>query len=204
MTRARMFATRDCVYRVDDFEAGKAQAVTGEVLAYMMFECVVRQACVIAGDAHKMVYQMTGQPFFLHQTKKAYFSVLSGSYGEHIGSLLEDTDPKCSYSHHILPELQYLRDVLEGKPDIEDDIRKNTMTMGDCCALSFFEYGLSMKKDHQKDNFYDKELTDELEYIYSVNEGLFFLTNEVFLLKERESDAHCPITVRFVQTEDYF
>ena len=147
---------------------------------------------------------MTGQPFFLHQTKKAYFSVLSGSYGEHIGSLLEDTDPKCSYSHYILPELQYLRDVLEGKPDIEDDIRKNTMTMGDCCALSFFEYGLSMKKDHQKDNFYDKELTDELEYIYSVNEGLFFLTNEVFLLKERESDAHCPITVRFVQTEDYF
>ena len=48
-------------------------------------------------------------------------------------------------------------------------------------------------KDDQKDNFYDEDLAQHLEYSYNVNEYLFDLSNEILLLKEHDSDAHGPI-----------
>ena len=57
MTRARMTVTRVCIYHVDNVEAGKSHSITGECLALMMYECVVHQVTIIAGDANKMAYQ---------------------------------------------------------------------------------------------------------------------------------------------------
>ena len=38
-------------------------------------------------------------------------------------------------------------------------------------------------------------LADDLEYKYKVNEELFYLTNDILLLKEKNTDSHCPILV---------
>ena len=46
-----------------------------------------------------------------------------------------------------------------------------------------------------KDGFYDEERAGDLEYKYSVNESLFFLTNDILLLKQRDKDSHCPVLV---------
>ena len=63
--------------------------------------------------------------------------------------------------------------------------------LGDCCMMTFFEFGISM----QKDGFFDEEQKDKLEYRYSVNEDLFYLTNDILLLREGDKDHHCPLLV---------
>ena len=60
MTRARMTTTRVCVYHVDHDSAGKSHSITGECLAHMLYECVVHQVTIVAGDANKLAYQKQG------------------------------------------------------------------------------------------------------------------------------------------------
>ena len=84
-----------------------------------------------------------------------------------------------------------MREKLGGKVDIGAQLRAETQHLGDCCMLTFFEFGLSM----QKDGFYDQEQAGKLEYRYSVNEDLFYLTNDIVLLKENDRDSHCPLLV---------
>ncbi len=60
MTCARMATTRTCVYHVNNEDAGKSHAITGECLATMIYECFVHQVTTI-GDANKMAYQRQGQ-----------------------------------------------------------------------------------------------------------------------------------------------
>ena len=61
MTRARMPITRVCIYHIDNVEAGKSHAFTGECLAHMMYERMVHQVTVVGRDANKMAYQRQGQ-----------------------------------------------------------------------------------------------------------------------------------------------
>ena len=86
-------------------------------------------------------------------------------------------------------DLLELREKLGGKVDIDAQTRTDTQHLGDCCMMTFFEFGLSM----QKDGFYDQEQAGKLEYRYSVNEDLFYLTNDILLLKENDRDSHCPL-----------
>ena len=65
----------------------------------------------------------------------------------------------------------------------------NTYPVGDCCMLTFFEYGLSTSAA----SFFDYDLAQNLEYNHSVNERLFYLTNDILLLKEKMQ----ILTVRF-------
>ena len=81
-------------------------------------------------------------------------------------------------------DLYELREKLGGKVNIDAQTRADTQHLGDCCMMTFFEFGLSM----QKDGFYDQEQTGKLEYRYSVND-LFYLTNDVLLLKENDRDS---------------
>ena len=67
----------------------------------------------------------------------------------------------------------------------------NTYPVGDCCMLTFFEYGLSTSAA----SFFDDDLAHNLEYNYSVNELLFYLTNDILLLKKKDADSHCPTLV---------
>ena len=60
MTRPRITTTRICVYYVDHDSAGKSHSITGECLAHMLYECVVHQVTIVAGDANKMAYQKQG------------------------------------------------------------------------------------------------------------------------------------------------
>lgn len=74
--------------------------------------------------------------------------------------------------------VQYLPETLEGKSDIDPDVRQmsqKTMNVGACCMLTFFEYGFPTSAE----TFFDEALAHNLEYNYSVNENLFCLTNGV-------------------------
>ena len=84
-----------------------------------------------------------------------------------------------------------LKEKLGSKVKIDAQTRADTKSLGDCCTMTFFEFGLSM----QKDGFFDEEQEDKLEYRYSVNEDLFYLTNDILLLREGDKDSHCPLLV---------
>ena len=43
--------------------------------------------------------------------------------------------------------------------------------------------------------FRDGKNSDVLEYKYSVNELLLYLTNDILLLREKDKDVHCPLLV---------
>ena len=72
-------------------------------------------------------------------------------------------------------DLQYLRDTIEGQVCLDPAVRKETERIGDCCLLTFFEYGLSTSVE----TFNDGKNNEGLEYKYSVNELLFFLTSRM-------------------------
>ena len=88
-------------------------------------------------------------------------------------------------------DLKYFRDTLEGKVDIDPDVFRKTDRMGDCCLLTFFEYGLSTPVE----KFNDGQKTPNLEYNYGVYELLFYLTNDILMLREKNADSHVPILV---------
>ena len=77
-------------------------------------------------------------------------------------------------------DLKYLQETIGGRQDLQRDVRDETDQIGDCCLLTFFEYGNN---------------SDVLEYKYSVNELLFYLTNDILLLREKDKDAYCPLLV---------
>ena len=81
-------------------------------------------------------------------------------------------------------DLKYLRDTIEAQVDLD-----GTERIGDCCLSTFFEYGLSTPVE----TFNDGKNNEGLEYKYSVNELLFFLTNDIMMLREKDADSHCPI-----------
>ena len=68
---------------------------------------------------------------------------------------------------------------------------EKTTYVGDCCRLTFFECGFSTAVD----SFLDDNNAQNLEYNYSVNELLFYLTKVFFMLREKDADSHCPILV---------
>ena len=197
MTRARMTVTRVCIYHVDNVEAGKSHSITGECLAHMMYECVVHQVTIIAGDANKMAYQKQGQQldgsygmstfqFWLDRFEQA----IDAYFKKNNPQVCRDLSVRQFHSASFLDVLD-LREKLGGKVDIDAQTRADTQHLGDCCMMTFFEFGLSM----QKDGFYDQEQAGKLEYRYSVNEDLFYLTNDILLLTENDRDSHSPLLV---------
>ena len=163
----------------------------------MMYECVVHQVTIVGGDANRMAYQKAGQQLFasygmstvqfwldrMELTMDCYFKML-------FPDTVRDLNARQFHSISFLDLLE-LREKLEGIVDVDPQVREETQYVGDCCTLTFFEFGFSM----QKDGFHDKDQAGELEYKYSVNEKLFYLTNDILLLKEKDKDSHCPILV---------
>ena len=153
MTRARMSVTRVCVYHIDNVDAGKSHSITGECLAHMLYECVVHQVTIAAGDANKMAcqkqgvqcdgsYGMSTFQFWLdrfEQTIDAYLKkTLSG--------VCRDLNVRQFHSASFL-DLFELRKKLVGKTVVDAQTREETKGLGDCCMMTFFEFGLSMQKD---------------------------------------------------------
>ena len=197
MTRARMSTTRVCVYHVDHDSAGKGHSITGECLAHMLYECVVHQVTIVAGDANKLAYQKQGIQldgsfgmstfqFWLDRFEQTIDAYLKKT----VSGVCRDLSVRQFHSASFLDLLE-LKEKLEGKVKIDAQTRADTRDLGDCCMMTFFEFGMSM----QKDGFFDEEQKDKLEYRYSVNEDLFYLTNDILLLREGDKDHHCPLLV---------
>ena len=197
MMRARMTSTRVCIYHVDNVDAGKSHSITGECFAEMLYECIIHQVTCIGGDANRLAYQRAGQQLnFSYGMSTVQFwldrmeMTMDKYFKQEFDGTCRDMNVRQFHTCSFL-DLMYLRDQLEGAVDVSQKVRDETENIGDCCSLTFFEYGLSM----QKDGFFDKTQEGYLEYNYSVNEHMFYLTNDILLLRERDSDAHCPVLV---------
>ncbi len=95
-------------------------------------------------------------------------------------------------------DLLELRRKLGQRVGVDPQTREETQYLGDCCTLTFFEFGLSMLQD----GFYDQEQSGNLEYNYSVNEDLFYLTIDILLLEENDKDSHCPLLLATIEPSD--
>ena len=152
---------------------------------------------VVGGDANRMAYQKAGQQLnasYGMSTVQFWLDRMELTMDSYFKTLFPDTvrDLKVRQFHSIsFLDLLELREKLEGIVDVDPQVRQETQYICDCCTLTFFELGLSM----QKDGFHDKDQAGQLEYRYSVNEKLFHLTNDILLLREKDTDSHCPILV---------
>ena len=94
--------------------------------------------------------------------------------------------------------LKFLKGQLGEKVDVEEDIRRKILNIGDCCTLTFYEFGhvhvLSEKVD--------------ISRIEKTNGPLLFLTNDVLLLllllRDRDTDSHCPFLMVWLEPSDLF
>ena len=203
MTRARMPVTRVCTYHVNNAEAGKSHSISGECLAHMMYECAIHQVSVIGGDANKMAYQKQGQQrnasygmstfqFWLDRMEQT----INQCFKKQLPDAVHNMNVRQFHSISFL-DLLDLRRKSENVVNVDPRVREETQYVGDCCTLTFFEFGLSMERN----DFSDRDLADDLEYKYKVNEELFYLTNDILLLKEKDTDSHCPILVSIEPAE---
>ena len=200
--RARMKVTRVCIYHVDQYAAGNSHAVTGEIFAHMMFECVCHQVTIIAGDANRLAYQKAAKQLngsYSMSTCQIWTDRMENTLDRYLKDVLKTNKDMNARQFHAISfeDLIYLRDKLEGKVDIDPTVRKETEYAGDCCLMTFFEYGLSTPPE----TFNDGQNHATLEYKYSVNELLFYLTNDILLLREKDKDAHCPLLVTIEPNE---
>ena len=163
----------------------------------MMYECAIHQVSVIGGDANKMAYQKQGQQknasygmstfqFWLDRMEQT----INQCFKKQVPDAVRNMNVRQFHSISFL-DLLDLRRKLGNVVNVDPRVREETQYVGDCCTLTFFELSLSMERD----DFYDRDIAGELEYKYSVNEELFYLTNDILLLKEKDTDSHCPISV---------
>ena len=196
MERARMKVTRVCVYHVDHDSAGKSHGVTGEVFAHMLFECICHQVTIVGGDANRLCYQKSGKQLnssYSMSTCQFWTERMEQTMDRYFKDVLQNNKDFNVRQFHSMSylDLKYLQDTIGGRQDLQRDVRDETDQIGNCCLLTFFEYGLSTPAEI----FQDGNNSDVLEYKYSVNELLFYLTNDVLLLREKDKDAHCPLLV---------
>ena len=196
MERARMKVTRVCVYHVDHDAATKSHAVTGEIFAHMLFECICHQVTIVGGDANRLSYQKAGKQLnssYSMSTCQFWTERMEQTMDKYFKTVLQNNKDFNVRQFHSISylDLKYLHDTIGGRLDLEKDVREETDRIGDCCLLTFFEYGLSTPVE----TFRDGHNNESLEYKYSVNELLFYLTNDILLLREKDADAHCPLLV---------
>ena len=196
MERARMKVTRVCIYHVDHDAAGRSHAITGEIFAHMLFECICHQVTIVGGDANRLSYQKANKQLnssYSMSTCQFWTERMEQTMDHYFKNVLKNNKDFNVRQFHSISylDLKYLRDKIGGLVDLTHDVRQETDRIGDCCLLTFFEYSLSTPAE----TFNDGNNTSGLEYKYSVNELLFYLTNDILLLREKDADAHCPLLV---------
>ena len=196
MERARMKVTRVCIYHVDHDAAGRSHAITGEIFAHMLFECICHQVTIVGGDANRLAYQKANKQLnssYSMSTCQFWTERMEQTMDHYFKTVLQNNKDFNVRQFHSISylDLKYLREKIGGRLDFDDDVRRETDRIGECCLLTFFEYGLSTPAE----TFNDGNNNDGLEYKYSVNELLFYLTNDILLSREKDADAHCPLLV---------
>ena len=86
-------------------------------------------------------------------------------------------------------DLKYLQDTIGGRQDLLREVRQETDQIGDCCLLTFFEYGLSTPDEV----FHDGNNSDLLEYKYSVNERFVLCDKWCFVVAWEGQGCTLPI-----------
>ena len=114
---------------------------------------------------------------------------------------------------HIAPHvrLKFLKEQLAEKVDVEEDIRKKTTNIGDCCTLTFYEFGnVHVQRGEYRQLPWFLCVWESRHFKYwKTDEPLLFLTNDVLLLlllllRDRDTDSHCPFLMVWLQPFDIF
>ena len=174
MERARMKVTRVCVYHVDHDSAGKSHGVTGEIFAHMLFECICHQVTIVGGDANRLCYQKSAKQCnssYSMSTCQFWTERMEQTMDRYFKDVLQNNKDFNVRQFHSISylDLKYLQETIGGRQELPRDVREETDNIGDCCLLTFFEYGLSTPVE----TFRDGNNSDVLEYKYSVNELCF-------------------------------
>eukprot|EP00434_Breviolum_minutum_P035546 symbB.v1.2.031468.t1/scaffold3657.1/size52529/4 len=148
MERARMKVTRVCVYHVDHDSAGKSHGVTGEVFAHMLFECICHQVTIVGGDANRLCYQKSGKQLnssYSMSTCQFWTDRMEQTMDRYFKDVLQNNKDFNVRQFHSMSylDLKYLQETIGGRQDLQRDGRDETDQIGDCCLLTFFEFGLS-------------------------------------------------------------
>ena len=149
----------------------------------MMLEYVCHQVSIAGGDANRLSYQKAGQQLngsYSMSTCQFWTDRMEQTLDYYMKKVLENNKDMNVRQFHSISylDLKYLRETIEGKVDLDPAVRKETERIGDCCLLTFFEYGLSTPAE----KFNDGNNNENLEYKYSVTELLFYLTNDIMML----------------------
>ena len=129
MERARMKVTRMCIYHVNHDAAGNSHAITGDIFAHMMFECIGSQVSIVGGDANRLCYQKAGKQLngsFSMSTCQFWTDRMEQTVDHYLKNVVKNNKDFNVRQFHSISylDLKYLRDTLEGKVDIHPDVRK--------------------------------------------------------------------------------
>ena len=114
----------------------------------MMFECVCHQVTIVGGDANRLSYQKAATQLnssYSMSTCQIWTDRMENTLDRYMKDVLKlNKDMNVRQFHTISYEdLKYLKETIEGQVDLDPRIRKETEFVGDCCLVTFFEYGLS-------------------------------------------------------------
>ena len=207
LRRARMEMTRVCVYHVSQYNIGKSQAVCGEAIAHMVWECIHHEVDVIAGDGNKAAYCATpkspGVPTYEYSLLQFWIDRLVNTATQARRKIDKESAPirarhfiACSFL-----DLTFLDKMLSNidTEHYDDKLCKATTDKGDCCMMTLLEWGHARDFIVEKlDDFDDEDhMNFHGEFGFSVNETCLSCDHEAFLVHERDRDAHNPLLIHF-------
>ena len=207
LTRARMAMTRVCVYHVSQFYVGKSQAIVGEIIAHMVWECIHHEVDIIAGDGNKAAYLTTpktpGVPSYEVSLLQFWIDRLVNTATQARKKIDSESAP-IRAKHFIsasYTDLVFL-DKMLSRIDTEhydEKLIKATSDKGDCCMMTLLEWGHARDFIVEKrDDFEDEDhMNFHGEFGFTVNETCLSCDHEAFLVHERDRDSHNPLLIHF-------
>ena len=189
-----MAATRSCVCYVSNEDAGKWHAIAGECLATMLYKCFVHQVTTI-GDANKMAHQSGQQLHFSYCVWAFYFGWTELSCeGIHLWIFA-----RCEiWEPSTLPPMcvwSFWRNSLVRRWAWKRTSERRFWTLVIAVHWHFTSSGMSM--------YCLKKTFSELK---KQTGHFLFLTNDLLLLllRDRDTDSHCPFLMVWLEPSDLF
>ena len=207
LKRARMEMTRVCVYHVNQNSIGKSQAICGEVIAHMVWECIHPEVDVIAGDGNKAAYCATpkspGVPTYEYSLLQFWIDRLVNTATQARRKIDRESAP--IRARHFISasflDLSQLDKMLSNidTDHYDDKLYKATSDKGGCCMMTLLQWGHSRDYIVEKlDDFEDEDhMNFHGEFGFTVNETCLSCDHEAFLVHERDRDAHNPLLIHF-------
>ena len=116
----------------------------------MLYECICYQVTIVGGNANRLCYYKSGKQLnssYSMSTCQFWTERMEQTVDRYFKDVLQknnkDFNVRQLHSMSYL-DLKYLHDNIGGKQDLLREVRQETDQIGDCCLLTFFEYGFCL------------------------------------------------------------